>query len=203
VAGGGLFPSGLNGVTPAPSTLRRGLRAAAGTFAVLAVATLCGCPFTSDKPLSDPAAAVSDSRLPGTWRTQDPETGEWNSISILAFNEREMVALAREKDPDRDDVFRLLLTSVGADRFLSFQQLGGTDEGWYYARCEISQDILRLKIVDDALFANRQFGSSRELWDFFHQHLADPLLYSAADDKPTESVWERVPTPAGDLKSKS
>ncbi len=178
-------------------------RAAAGALLAVVVSTLCGCPFTSDKPLSDPAGAVPDSRLLGTWKTQDPETGEWNSLTILAFNEHEMVGFAREKDPDKVDAFRLFPTSIGADRFLSFQELGGTDGGWYYARYELAQDKLRLKIVDDALFADRRFGSTRELREFFRQHLADPLLYSAVDDKPMESVWERVTEPAGALKSKS
>jgi hypothetical protein len=190
-------------VTPSCTAVPRGFGTAARAVLALVVATLCGCPFTSDKPLSDPAAAVPDSRLLGTWKTQDPETGEWNSLTILAFNEHEMVGFAREKDPDKVDAFRLFLTSIGSDRFLSFQELGGRDAGWYYARYDVAQDRLRLKIVDDGLFADRQFGSSRELWEFFRQHLADPLLYSAADDKPSETVWERVPEPSGSLKSES
>jgi hypothetical protein len=113
-----------------------------------------------------------------------------------------MVGFAREKDPAKVSAFRLFSTSIGAEHFLSFQELGGTDEGWYYARYEIAANLLRLKLVDDALFADRQFGSSRELREFFLQHLADPLLYSAADDKPMESVWERVTELAGALKPK-
>ena len=158
----------------------------------LAVTTLCGCPFSSDKPLSDPAAAVPDSRLVGTWRTQDPETGESNTLAILAFNEHEMVGFAWEKNPDRVAAFRMFLTTIGADRFLSFQELGGTEKGWYYARYEIAHDRLRLKIVDDGLFGDRQFSASGQLADFVRQHLADPLLYAPEGDQPSESDWERV-----------
>jgi len=179
-------------MTPARAAVRHGFGAAACTFLALAVATLCGCPFTADKPLSDPAVAVPDSRLLGTWKTQDPETGEWNSLTILAFNEHEMVGFAQEKDPGKVDAFRLFPTSIGADRFLSFQQLGGTDEGWYYARYEIAQDRLRLKIVDDNLFTDRKFAASSELTDFIRRHLSDPLLYAPDADQPSETLWARV-----------
>jgi hypothetical protein len=158
----------------------------------LVVATLCGCPFSSDKPLSDPAAGVPDSRLLGTWKAQDPETGELSSLTILAFNAHEMVGFAREKDPDKVDAFRLVPASIGAERFLSIQALGGTDEGWYYARYEIEQEKLRLKIVDDGLFLDRRFATSRQLADFIRQHVADPLLYTPAGDTPTEMVLERA-----------
>lgn len=178
-------PRGFRAAVP------RGFRAAARAVLALAVAALCGCPFTSDKPLSDPAAAVTDPRLYGTWKTRDPETGEWNSLTILAFNEHEMVAFAREKDPDKDHAFRLFPTSIGADRFLSFRQLDGTDEGWYYARYEVTQDNLRLKIVDDTLFDDRRFATSGELADFIRRNLTDPLLYSPRSEQPSETLWIR------------
>lgn len=161
----------------------------------LVVATLCGCPFSSDKPLSDPAAGAPDSRLFGTWKAQDPETGEWSSLTILAFNTREMVGFTHDKDPDKIDAFRLLPTTIGVEKFLSIKGLGGTDEGWYYARYEVAQENLRLKIVDDGLFGDRRFSTSRQLVDFIRQHLADPLLYTPAGDTPTEMVLERAAAP--------
>lgn len=161
-------------------------------LALIVVATLCGCPFSSDKPLSDPAAAIPDSRLVGTWKAQDPETGETSSLTILVFNAHEMVGFTHEKDPDKVDTFRLFPTSIGTERFLNIQELGGKDEGWYYARYEISQESLRLKIVDDGLFGDRRFATSRQLADFVRQHLADPLLYTPAGDTPTEMLFERV-----------
>jgi hypothetical protein len=167
-------------------------RAASCAFLVVVAATLCGCPFTSDKPLSDPADAVPDSRLIGTWRTQDPETREWNSLTILAFNEHEMVGIAPGKETGRVDAFRLFPTPIGADRFLSMQQLGGKDDGWYYARYEIVKDRLRLKIVDNGLFGDRRFTSSGQLADFIRQHLSDPVLYAPDADQPSEMDWERV-----------
>jgi hypothetical protein len=172
----------------------RQLRGAAWVVLGLTVAALAGCPFTSDTPLSDPAGAVPDTRLVGTWRTQDPETGEWNSLTILSFNEHEMAGFAREKDPDKLDAFRLFPTSIGKDKFLSFQELGGNDKGWHYAWYEITKGTLRLKIVDDGLFGDRTFSSPGQLVDFIRQHAADPLLYSADDEQPLEMQLVRVTT---------
>jgi hypothetical protein len=167
---------------------------AARVVLALAVTALAGCPFSSDTPLSDPASSVVDARLVGTWRTQDPETGEWNALTILSFNDHEMMGFAREKDPEKVNVFRLLPTSVGKDTFLSFQELGGNDKGWYYAWYEIAKDTLRLKIVDDGLFGDRTFAGPGQLADFIRQHAADPLLYSPDASQPSEMILVRVTT---------
>ena len=172
-------------MTPAGAVSRAAL--------VVFLAALSGCPFSSRYPLSDPAAAVPDSKLIGTWRTQDPESREWNSLTILVFNDHEMVAFAPDKSAEKVDAFRFFPTSIGAERFLSIQGLGGTDEGWYYARYEIVQGRLHLKIVDDGLLEKVQVGSSSELRDLLRQHLADPRLYAPDSDQPSETVWERVP----------
>ena len=103
-----------------------------------------------------------------------------------------MVGFAREKDPDKVDAFRLFPTSIGRDRFLSLQELGGTGKGWYYARYEIAKDTMRLKLVDDGLFSNRTFSSPGQLAEFIRQHAADPLLYSPDASQPSETLWVRV-----------
>ncbi len=165
--------------------------------AVLAVTVLAGCPFSSGTPLSEPAAAAPDARLVGTWQTQDSETGESNTLTILSFNEHEMVGFAREKNPDKLDAFRLFPTSIGRESFLSLQELGGDDKGWYYARYEMTKDTLRLKIVDDGLFDGRTFSSSSQLADFIRLHSADPLLYSPDADQPSEMVLVRATPSSG------
>jgi hypothetical protein len=174
---------------------------------VVLVLALSGCPFTSPTPLSDPGSARPDPRLAGTWRTQDPETGEWNALSILPFNDHEMVGLAPDGNGGTPDAFRLFPTTIGAESFLNFRELSGKgdgkDEGWYFARYKFEGDRLLLKIVDDGLFENRQFLSSADLREFVRQHLSDPLLYASDTDQPSESVWERAPEPAGAASSKS
>ena len=171
-------------------------------FAVLLLA-LSGCPFSSSFPLSDPASARPDPLLVGHWRTQDPESGEWNTLTILSFNDREMGGFAPDGNTGKVDAFRVFPTGIGAESFLNFRELGGKNEDWYFARYQVADDRLRLKIVDDGLFENRRFSSSTELRDFIRQHLADPLLYASDTDQPTETVWERVPEPPDTSSSKS
>jgi hypothetical protein len=170
---------------------------AARVLLALAVAVLAGCPLSSDTPLSDPAAAAPDTRLAGTWQTRDPDSKELHSLTILVFNEHEMMAVAPEKDPDKVDSFRLVPTSIGGQRFLSFQELGSREKSWSHAWYEIAQDTLRLKIVDDALFGDRAFTSSSQLVDFIRQHLSDPLLYAPEADQPSEMILVRAGASTG------
>jgi len=174
-------------------------------FAPLAVLLLAllGCPFSSSFPLSDPASARPDPRLVGHWRAQDPESGEWNTLTILSFNDREMVGFAPDGDTGKVDLFRVFPTKIGVEDFLNFRELGGKDEDWYFARYQVAADRLRLKIVDDGLFENRRFSSSADLREFIRLHLADPLLYASDADQPTETVWERAPELLDTSSSKS
>jgi hypothetical protein len=156
------------------------------------VAALAGCPLSSDKPLSDPGAAAVDPALVGAWKTQDPESGEWNQLTIFAFDEHEMVGFAPEKDSAKVSAYRLFVTSIGAQRFLNVQELGTDDSGWFFARYEIIQDRMRLSIVDDGLFEKHTFASSADLLEFLRAHLSDPRLYTPEGDTPMESTWERA-----------
>ena len=173
------------------------LRAAGRWGLLLAViAALGGCPLSSDTPLSDPGGASADPVLVGTWKTQDPETGEWNRLTIFPFDEHEMVGFAPENDSSKVSAFRLFVTSIGTQRFLNVQELGGGDSGWFFARYEIILQRLRMTIVDDGLFGESTFASPADLREFFRAHLADPLLYAPEGDKPMETTWERTPSPA-------
>ena len=156
------------------------------------IAALAGCPLSSDKPLSDPRAAAPDPALVGTWKTQDPESGEWNQLTIFPFDEHEMVGFAPEKDSSKVSAFRLFVTSVGTQRFLNVQELGTGDSGWFFARYEITKGRMRLSVVDDGLFGERTFASSADLLEFFRAHLADPRLYTPEGETPMESTWERA-----------
>ncbi len=156
------------------------------------IAAMAGCPLSSDKPLSDPRAAAADPALVGTWKTQDPESGEWNQLTIFPFDQHEMVGFAPENDSSKVSAFRLFVTSIGTQRFLNVQELGTGDSGWFFARYEIVQGRMRLSVVDDGLFEERAFASSAELLEFFRAHLSDPRLYTPEGDTPMESTWERA-----------
>ncbi len=176
-----------------PGAARRS-RTVAAVIAMMGVlAVLAGCPFSSDTPLSDPRSSAVEPALAGTWKTQDPETGEWNELSIFAFDQHEMVAFAPEKDSSKVSAFRLFVTEVGAERFLNVQELGASDPSWFFAKFEVGKDRMRLAVVDDGLFNRRSFATPADLREFLRAHLSDPLLYAAAGDTPMESTWERVP----------
>ncbi|HTO22071.1 MAG TPA: hypothetical protein VMQ10_06275 [Spirochaetia bacterium] len=161
---------------------------ALGIFLLL----LSGCPFSSEHPLSDPASALPEKALVGQWRMQDPDSGEWHTLSILPFDEHQMVAVTVENDRGKVSGFRLFVTAVGPERFLNLQELGTSDPAWFFARFEVDRDHLRLQIVDDTLFEKRSFASAAELTAFVRAHLSDPRLYAAEDETPSVATLERV-----------
>jgi hypothetical protein len=169
----------------APRRLRR-------AFPLLAALLLCGCPYTSDEPLSDPSSAVIDPSLVGAWRTRNSESGEWQSITFIRFNDHEMVSYAPGDAPGEVHLSRLFGTIIGGERFLNIQELDADGEPWYFARCTMEGDRCILTFIDDGLFDSRTSGSAEDRRAFIRAHLADPLLYAAVGEKPMEMILERV-----------
>src|SRR4030042_4083316 len=104
---------------------RHVLRPFCRAFPLFAVLLLCGCPYSSDEPLSDPSSAAIAPSLVGPWRTRDEESGEWQSLIFLRFNDHEMVSYAQGDSPGEVSLSRLFLTVIGGERFLNVQELGG------------------------------------------------------------------------------
>jgi hypothetical protein len=171
------------------ATAFRGVRRS-GAF--LAVFLLFGCPYSSDEPLSDPAAASIDASLAGVWRTGDAEAGEYGFLVIQPFNEHELAACARGDAGEDVDMYRLFVTVIGGERFLNIRELGTDDAEWYFARYEASADRLVLRFIDDALFDSRTFGTQRERREFIGAHLSDPFLYASDGGDPDDMVMERA-----------
>ncbi len=158
--------------------------------AALAVLLLCGCPFSSDTPLADPASGVQDSDLAGSWKMQDPDSGDWISLSFHPFNDHEYVAVSQDKG--KLETYRVFATLVSGERFLNVRQIDTDDHGWYFARYQLKGTQLYLRFVDDGLFRSIVFSTPADLHNFVRDHLADPLLYAPTDDDPMDSVWDRV-----------
>lgn len=173
-------------------------RAARGTAAVTAVAALLlfGCPLASERPLSDPATAVVDPALLGTWKTTDAETQETSTIRFLPFNGREMAGIGSDTGSDGEiAAYRVFATIVNGERFLNLQELREDGEvEWYFARYRVEGDVLTLRLVDDALFGSRTFASSDALRTFVQQNLDDPKLYGGTETEEPPLVWHRLPT---------
>jgi hypothetical protein len=157
---------------------------------------LAGCPYESPHPLSDPDAATLDRALVGVWRSTDPETGTVMTLTFLPWNDRELVASTQEPDPSAGSgkltMFRAFVTVIDGERFLNLLELG-TESGpaWSFARCEISEDRMTLRLVDDLLFEDRGFSSSEDLREFVRGFLSDPRLYGDPEDPQPGSIWIR------------
>ncbi len=169
-------------------------RAPRAVVLAAAIALLAGCPYSSDEPLADPASAVIDRALAGTWRSEDPETHEKFTLTFTAFNGHEMVGFSNEGEEKPVSAFRLFATPIGGERFLNIQEL--KDDGapqWYFARYRVSGDTLSLRMIDDALFGSKTFSSSQELRDFVAAHLTDPGLFGSPQDETPDLVLTRAP----------
>ena len=68
------------------------------------------------------------------------DTGEWQSLVFLQFNDHEMVSWARDDDTEEVSLCRLFLTAIGGERFLNVQEIGGDGAPWYFARCVLDGD---------------------------------------------------------------
>jgi hypothetical protein len=161
--------------------------------AASAILALAGCPLESDQPLSDPSSALVDAALVGAWRMRDSETGEWHRLTLVAFDEHELVAFTPGDAPDSIDALRVFITPVGDQSFMNLKELGSSSSGWYLARYAIDAGHLTLSVVDDSLFIGRSFASPQELHAFVETRLSDPRLYAGPGETPQDMVWERVP----------
>jgi hypothetical protein len=159
---------------------------------LLAVLLLGGCPYSSDEPLADPSSAIFDPSLIGAWQTRDEESDEWQRLTFSRFNERELVAWARDDASGEVSLSRLFLTEIGGQRFLNVRELGSDDAPWHFALCIMERDRCVLRFLDDGLFDSRTFGSAEERRQFIRTRLDDPLLYASDGGNPMEMILERA-----------
>ena len=154
---------------------------------------LSACPYSSDQPLSDPAAATFDRSLVGTWKMQDKESKEWNALTFLPWDDRQLVAIANGGANEKPEAYRVFITLIEHERFLNVQQLGEDENSqWNFARYSLRDGRLYLSLVDDALFASKSFASSDALRDFIRKNLADPRLYAVDDNEQPEMAWQKA-----------
>jgi hypothetical protein len=162
---------------------------------LLGVLVLAACPYSSRQPLSDPAAAAPDPALAGTWKSQDPETQEWVTLSFFALDEHEMVAFTPGDAGGKADAYRLFVTAIGAEKFLNVRQLGEAgDQEWLFVNYRIDGGRLVLRIMEDELFGTTSFATPEALRSFVLRNLADPRLYSTGETEEPAMTWQRVET---------
>ncbi len=166
-------------------------KGAAWLLLVVAILALAACPFSSDLPLSSPADATMDNALLGRWRAQDPDTGQWTTMTFVSFNDREYVAWMAEPD-GKIEMFRAFVTVIDGERFLNARELDSPDNrSWSYVNYRLAGDTMSLRFVDDEIFSSHTFSSSDALRELVREHLHDPRLYSS--DRGTSVMeWQRA-----------
>jgi hypothetical protein len=156
---------------------------------------LAACPFSYDLPLSSPSDSILDNGLPGSWKMQDPQSGQWATLELLRYNEKEYVAWSREppETGQKIVIYRVLVTAIDGERFLNVQELGsGAGRAWSYANYRVSADSLSLRFVDDAIFSSQTFGSSDALREFVRGNLHNPRLYMSDEGRESVMKWQRA-----------
>ena len=173
-----------------PHTARRSVR---WLLPLLVILGLSACPYSSEHSLSDPGAAALDSALVGSWKSQDPETLEWVTLSIFAYDEHQLVAFTPGDSGGKADAYRLFVTTIDGERFLNVQQLGEKDDReWLFVQYRVDGNRLVLRVLEDTLFGTAPFATSEALRSFLRRNLADPRLYSSDDTGRPEMTWQRA-----------
>jgi hypothetical protein len=152
---------------------------------------LTGCPYSSEFPLCSPAEAVADTELPGTWKPA-PEAGAEEDFTLtIRASDGLQLTLTAESPGEEQASYPAFVSAVGAERFLNLQDEGDT-ERWYFANYRLEAGRLRLRLVDDELFASRTVADAWELRSLIELHLEDPRLYGAPNAEQWDWVLERV-----------
>jgi hypothetical protein len=164
-------------------------------FPLLAVLALAACPYSSEQPLSDPAAAATDPALVGTWKFQDPETQEWVTLSFFSYDEHELVAFTPGDAGGKADAYRMFVTVIDSEKFLNVRELGEKADGeWFFVNYRVADGRLVLRVLEDELFGKTPFATSEALRSFVQRSLADPRLYSTDDTGQPEMTLQRADT---------
>jgi hypothetical protein len=150
---------------------------------------LAGCPYGSEFPLGSPAEAIPEAELLGAWKPS-PKSEEDFILSIRSAGGAALV-LTAESPGEEPAAYPAFISVVGEERFLNLREEGET-ERWYFANYRLEGDWLRLRLVDDELFASRVVSGAEERRAFLERHLEDPRLYGAQDAEEWDWVLERV-----------
>jgi len=160
-----------------------------GRWALLLVAALVltGCPYGSEHPLASPDEAVADDALLGAWRGRD-EDGDPLKILIRRASDRGYAITGQDPEGGDPEAMPAFVAVIDGEGFLSVQ-----DEGlWFLTNYRVAGDRLLLRLVDDALFESRSFGSPEALRSFVRAHLGDPRLFGEAEGGDGEAQWDWI-----------
>ena len=153
------------------------IRAMTLSLAVLCLAVIAGCPYSSKVPLAEPDGRALDDRLIGQWVGIDGD-GDSLQIGIFPFNQREYYAEfgGNSGAPTRCRVFAF---DVGGERLLHINELSATRASveYSFARYTFSGDSeLAVRFVGEKSVPKALASDALALSAFLEAHLADSAL---------------------------
>ncbi|RLB05369.1 MAG: hypothetical protein DRG50_07340 [Deltaproteobacteria bacterium] len=152
---------------------------------VLILPLLCGCPYSSDVPMSKSSKAKIDKELLGEWKFADEKEQGSGTISIRQFNDHELVIyllVEQSKGGEIEyEIYRAFVTVIENENFLNFQKIEASPQSrsWTIINYIISGDTLKYRLVGDKLFnkLKKPITSSRALYRFVKRNLHNKDLY--------------------------
>jgi hypothetical protein len=131
-------------------------------FGVLLLFLLAGCPYESLNPLGNPSESKIDENLLGRWKFEDKEKKESGLITILRFNESELLMVLEEEGKKERGMMRGFVTDIDGAQFLNLQDMQGGYKArkWIFVRYATGNCSLTYRLVNDSVAPG---GGDREL----------------------------------------
>ncbi len=154
--------------------------AAPWPLVIAAALLLAGCPYGAEFPLGNPAEAVLDAGLLGTWKPAS-ESEEELRLTFRAFTGA-LLSLEAESPGEEPASYPAFVSAIGAERFLCLHD--AAESGlWYFGNYRFDAEKLKLRIVEDELFESQTLPDAEALRAFLQRHLEDPLLYGEPQEE--------------------
>jgi hypothetical protein len=142
---------------------------------------ITGCPYESNLTLSDPKDSSIDPDITGKWLVNMSSPGSQDTLIVMRFNDHEYYFESHEIKNSKliIDRGRGFITRINDVKLLN---LCGLDEPskFYFAKYVCSGNKMVLTYSSDQ-FIKTQFGSSRELFDFFKTHIDEQGFFEPGD----------------------
>jgi hypothetical protein len=167
----------------------RGSSAAARwPLAAAAALLLAGCPYGAEFPLGNPAEAILDAGLLGTWKPA--AEGEKPFRLTIRVSAGAVLSVEGASPGEEPAGYPAFVSAIGTERFLNLHD--AAESGlWYFANYRFDGERLRLRLVDDKLFESQALPDGEALRAFLQNRLEDPRLYGGQETEAWDWVLER------------
>jgi hypothetical protein len=153
-------------------------------FCLLTLLLLTGCPYESREPLSSPADAKMDGKLLGRWKYEDKESKEVGFLTVLRFNDTEVLIVTEEGGKKVPDMMRGFVTTVEGRNFLNIQEMKGAygDRKWIFVSYTIGACDLTYQVVNESLVpaAGEEGLTSQKVIELLRKNIGNKDIYDEA-----------------------